>query len=82
MRILDALEHIAGVSLMSGKEVIEATVSMASKGAALSRLRQRSGASAVFFAGDDVTDETAFEVLGDTTSGSRSATDRRRPATG
>ena len=34
-----------------------------SKGAALDRLRERIGADAVLFAGDDVTDETAFARL-------------------
>jgi trehalose 6-phosphate phosphatase len=34
-----------------------------SKGLALDRLRDRIGADAVFFAGDDVTDETAFVRL-------------------
>lgn len=53
-----------GVHVRHGKKVIELSVVATNKGAALDRLRQRVGASAVFFIGDDVTDEDAFATLG------------------
>jgi trehalose 6-phosphate phosphatase len=59
-----ALADLPAVTLLHGKQVVEATVAHTSKGIALSMLRDAIGATAVFFAGDDVTDETAFEVLG------------------
>jgi trehalose 6-phosphate phosphatase len=58
------LADLPGVTMMHGKQVVEATVAHTSKGLALAMLRDAVGATAVFFAGDDVTDETAFEVLG------------------
>jgi trehalose 6-phosphate phosphatase len=59
-----ALADLPAVTLMHGKQVVEATVARTTKGIALSTLRDSIGATAVLFAGDDVTDETAFEVLG------------------
>ena len=57
----------AGVRAMRGKEVVELSVSDATKGAALQRLGALTvtppGAGGVLYAGDDVTDETAFAVL-------------------
>ena len=44
-------------------EVLELAVVETSKGTALDVLRKRTGADAVLFAGDDVTDEKAFAVL-------------------
>lgn len=58
------LADLPAVTLLHGKQVVEATVVHTSKGIALSMLRDAIGATAVLFAGDDVTDETAFEVLG------------------
>lgn len=52
-----------GVHLRNGKKVIELSVVETDKGAALQRLRQRVGATAVLFVGDDVTDEDAFATL-------------------
>ncbi|BDZ51240.1 trehalose 6-phosphate phosphatase [Frondihabitans sucicola] len=46
-----------------GKNVLEFAVRSASKGDAIARLREITGASAVFFAGDDVTDEDGFRAL-------------------
>jgi trehalose-phosphatase len=46
-----------------GKEVVELSVVDTDKGRALDRLREETGADAVVFAGDDVTDETAFARL-------------------
>ncbi|MFL6099021.1 MAG: trehalose-phosphatase [Actinomycetales bacterium] len=53
-----------GVHAIRGKSVVELAVVETSKGAALQRLRADLGVPAVLYAGDDVTDETAFSVLG------------------
>jgi trehalose 6-phosphate phosphatase len=53
-----------GVHVRHGKKVIELSVVQTDKGSALRRLRQRLGATAVLFLGDDVTDEDAFDTLG------------------
>lgn len=52
-----------GVHAIRGKAVVELAVVETSKGVALQRLRSALGADAVLYAGDDVTDETAFAVL-------------------
>jgi trehalose 6-phosphate phosphatase len=52
-----------GVRTTHGKEVVELSVVDADKGRALDRLREETGADAVVFVGDDVTDETAFVRL-------------------
>jgi trehalose 6-phosphate phosphatase len=52
-----------GVVSTPGKEVLDLAVLEVSKGAALDRLRSRIDADAVLFAGDDITDETAFTRL-------------------
>ncbi|HEY6795787.1 MAG TPA: trehalose-phosphatase [Kineosporiaceae bacterium] len=57
-----------GVHVLQGKEVVEISVSDATKGAALRRLREvalADGEGGVLYAGDDVTDERAFAVLDD-----------------
>jgi trehalose 6-phosphate phosphatase len=63
-RVLDAVRAgpatRPGVESTPGKEVLDLAVLEVSKGIALDRLREQIGAGAVFFAGDDVTDETAF----------------------
>jgi trehalose-phosphatase len=53
----------AGVHVKLGKDVVELAVLQADKGTALQELRERTGAVAVLYAGDDVTDEDAFAVL-------------------
>lgn len=58
------LADIAGLHVLSGLEVVEVTVVRADKGVALELLRAELRATAVFFVGDDVTDERAFERLG------------------
>lgn len=55
-------EH-AGVHVRHGKKVVELSVVVTDKGLALRSLRQRLGASAVLFIGDDVTDEDGFKTL-------------------
>ena len=66
-RVLDAVRagpaSRPGVASTPGKEVLDLAVLEVSKGAALDRLRTRIGADQVFFAGDDITDETAFARL-------------------
>ena len=66
-RVLDAVRAgpaaAPGSRPRPGKEVLDLAVLEVSKGLALDRLRERIGADAVFFAGDDVTDETAFARL-------------------
>jgi trehalose 6-phosphate phosphatase len=52
-----------GVESTPGKSVLDLSVMETSKGSALDVLRERFAADAVFFAGDDVTDETALERL-------------------
>ncbi len=52
-----------GVYVKRGKKVVELTVVATNKGEALQRIRQRVGASAAVFIGDDVTDEDAFATL-------------------
>lgn len=52
-----------GVHLRKGKKVVELSVVKTNKGVALGRLRQRVGATAVIFVGDDLTDEDAFVTL-------------------
>ncbi|AMB39452.1 trehalose-phosphatase [Arthrobacter sp. TES] len=57
------LQDRPGVYLKSGKRVLETSVIQASKGEAVEFLRQATGATAVLFAGDDVTDEDALGRL-------------------
>jgi trehalose 6-phosphate synthase/phosphatase len=52
-----------GVHLTHGKEVVELSVVATTKGTALRQLRASTGADAVLYAGDDITDERAFAVL-------------------
>lgn len=51
------------VEVMHGKDVVEFLVAKATKGAALMALVEATGADAVLFLGDDVTDETVFARL-------------------
>ncbi len=53
-----------GVDTMQGKDVVELSVSPATKGHALADLRSQVGAGYLLYAGDDVTDERAFAMLG------------------
>jgi GH15 family glucan-1,4-alpha-glucosidase len=62
-QLLDAVKGKPDLFVLSGKMVIEISVLRTDKGQALERLRQRLGATAVLFLGDDVTDEDAFATL-------------------
>lgn len=59
-----ALGEAAGATVLTGKDVVELGVVEVSKGDALRALRTELGVRRVLFAGDDVTDERAFAVLG------------------
>ncbi|GAA3247794.1 hypothetical protein GCM10017691_57350 [Pseudonocardia petroleophila] len=67
-RVLDAVRTgpaaRPGVEATPGKDVLDLAVLQVNKGMAVDVLRERVGADAVLFAGDDVTDETAFARLG------------------
>lgn len=68
-RVLDAVRSGPaardGIDATPGKDVLDLAVLQVNKGLAVDVLRERIGADAVLFAGDDVTDETAFAVLRD-----------------
>ncbi len=53
-----------GVHVTLGKSVVELAVVETSKGVALQRLQRVTGSDGTLYAGDDVTDESAFAVLG------------------
>lgn len=58
------LAYLEGLSVTDGKRVLEISVVKADKGQGLALLREATGATAVLFAGDDVTDEDAQRTLG------------------
>ncbi|ARJ05952.1 hypothetical protein GCM10010988_11110 [Cnuibacter physcomitrellae] len=60
-----AVEGIDGLTEREGKGVLEFAVKATSKGDSLRTLRESTGATGVLFAGDDVTDEDGFAVLGE-----------------
>jgi len=51
------------LTVRSGKDVLEFAVRETTKGDAIAHLRRYTRADAVFYAGDDVTDEDAFDAL-------------------
>ena len=60
----DAASSVDGeLTVRDGKDILEFSVRGANKGDGIERLRQHVRATAVLFAGDDVTDEDGFEVL-------------------
>jgi trehalose 6-phosphate phosphatase len=60
----EASAEIDDLTIREGKNVLEFSVRSTTKGEAVEHLRQYTKADAVFFAGDDVTDEDAFAALG------------------
>ncbi|GGR22882.1 MULTISPECIES: bifunctional alpha,alpha-trehalose-phosphate synthase (UDP-forming)/trehalose-phosphatase [Agromyces] len=56
-------DELPGITVRSGKAVIEFAVRSSDKGESLTRVRQYLGSTAVLYVGDDVTDEDAFAVL-------------------
>lgn len=63
--IVDGPGALAGVEVKRGKMVLELAVFSANKGTAIEALRADTSATAVFYIGDDITDEDAFAVLHD-----------------
>ena len=55
--------EIEGLTVRHGKNVLEFSVRSTTKGEAVEHLRRYVAADAVFYAGDDVTDEDAFAAL-------------------
>jgi trehalose 6-phosphate phosphatase len=51
------------VRMLRGKSVVELSVSHADKGSAVAALGREVGSDAIFYTGDDVTDEDAFKTL-------------------
>jgi trehalose 6-phosphate phosphatase len=60
----EATAEVDNVKVRRGKNVLEFSVRSTTKGDAIEHLRTYTNASAVFYAGDDVTDEDAFAALG------------------
>jgi trehalose 6-phosphate phosphatase len=55
--------EINDLTVRRGKDVLEFSVRSTTKGEAVEHLRRYTSSTAVFYAGDDVTDEDAFEAL-------------------
>lgn len=60
---LEVGQRHPGVYVMPGKNVVELTVTEASKGTAVLSLARATGSEATLYIGDDVTDERAFASL-------------------
>ncbi|HEY0258862.1 MAG TPA: trehalose-phosphatase [Lacisediminihabitans sp.] len=56
--------ELQDLTVRSGKNVLEFSVRSTTKGEAVEHLRKYTDATAVFYAGDDLTDEDAFAALG------------------
>jgi len=59
----EAQAEVENLTVRRGKDVLEFSVRSTTKGEAIEHLRRYVAADAVFFAGDDVTDEDAFAAL-------------------
>ena len=66
--------EVNDVYIREGKDVLEFSVRSTTKGEAVEHLRQYTQADAVFYAGDDVTDEDAFAALSADDVGLKSGT--------
>ncbi|MEP6480642.1 MAG: trehalose-phosphatase [Rhodoglobus sp.] len=60
----EATAEVEALTIREGKNVLEFSVRSTTKGEAVEHLRRYTQADAVFYAGDDVTDEDAFAALG------------------
>ena len=60
----EAQAALADLTIREGKNVLEFAVRSTTKGEAVEHLRRYTRADAVFYEGDDVTDEDAFDALG------------------
>jgi trehalose 6-phosphate phosphatase len=70
----EAQAEIDDLKVRLGKNVIEFSVRSTTKGEAVEHLRRYTNATAVLYAGDDVTDEDAFAALGPGDLGLKSGT--------
>jgi len=61
-RVLELAEEWPEVKVLSGKMVVEMSLSSRTKGDAISELAN--GVARILYVGDDTTDETVFQVLG------------------
>lgn len=61
--VLEAMGAHEGLRVLHGKRVVEISVLHATKGEAVTTLRETTGAVGVLYAGDDVTDEDALATL-------------------
>lgn len=61
--VLEALQGNPGLHITTGKQVLEISALNTNKGQSVAVLRERTHATATFFAGDDVTDEHALAAL-------------------
>ncbi|MET0303968.1 MAG: trehalose-phosphatase [Microbacteriaceae bacterium] len=61
--VSEASAEIDNLTVRYGKNVLEFSVRSTTKGEAVEHLRRYTNADAVFYAGDDVTDEDAFAAL-------------------
>lgn len=59
----EAQAEVDSLTVRQGKNVVEFSVRSTTKGEAIEHLRRYTAADAVFYAGDDVTDEDAFAAL-------------------
>lgn len=62
-RLVGQIGSLPGVTVKHGKAVVEFAVVASDKAEAVKLLRHRTGATAVMFIGDDVTDESVFPTL-------------------
>jgi trehalose 6-phosphate phosphatase len=62
--LTEAHAEVDNLTVRHGKNVLEFSVRSTTKGEAVEHLREYTHATAVFYAGDDVTDEDAFAALG------------------
>jgi trehalose 6-phosphate phosphatase len=70
----EATAEVDNLKVRKGKDVVEFSVRATTKGDALEHLRAYTNADAVFYAGDDTTDEDAFAALGPDDFGLKSGT--------
>jgi trehalose-phosphatase len=61
-RVLEMADEWPEVKVLSGKMVVEMSLSARTKGDAISELTN--GVARILYVGDDTTDETVFQVLG------------------
>ncbi len=70
----EARAEVEDLTVRHGKDVLEFSVRSTTKGEAVEHLRRYTDSSAVFYAGDDITDEDAFAALASHDLGLKSGT--------